>query len=77
VLEPVTEQNVFDVVTTQCGATTYSTVSAFKGLENDYIVLADVESLDSDWWRLVVYVGHVAGESRSVPAGPELDPAVV
>lgn len=57
VLEPVTEQNVFDVVTGHHGATTYSTVSAFKGLENDYIVLADVESLGSDWWRSVVYVG--------------------
>jgi hypothetical protein len=57
VLESVTEQNVFDVVTGAYGSTTYSTVSAFKGLENDYIVLADVENLDSDWWRSVIYVG--------------------
>ena len=57
VLEPVTEQNVYDVVTGGCGSTTFSTVSSFKGLENDYIVLTDVESLDGDWWRSVIYVG--------------------
>jgi hypothetical protein len=57
VLEPVTEQNVYDVVTGSYGATTFSTVSSFKGLENDYIVLVDVEKLDGDWWRSVIYVG--------------------
>lgn len=57
ILEPVTEQNVYDMVTGVYGSTTYSTVSAFKGLENDYIVFADVERLDSDWWRSVLYVG--------------------
>lgn len=57
VLEPVTEQNVYDVVTGAHGSTTFSTVSSFKGLENDYIVLADVENLDGDWWRSVIYVG--------------------
>lgn len=57
VLELVTEQNAYNAVTGSAGATTYSTVSRFKGLENDYIILADVESLDNDWWRSVVYVG--------------------
>jgi hypothetical protein len=57
VLEPVTEQNVYDVVTGAYGSTTFSTVSAFKGLENDYIVFVDVESLEGDWWRSVIYVG--------------------
>jgi superfamily I DNA and RNA helicase len=57
VLEQVTEQNVYDVVTGSYGATTFSTVSSFKGLENNYIVLVDVENLDGDWWRSVVYVG--------------------
>jgi Nuclease-related domain/Uncharacterized conserved protein (DUF2075) len=57
VLEPVTEQNVYDVATGAYGATTFSTVSSFKGLENDYIVLVDVENLDDDWWRSVIYVG--------------------
>ena len=57
VLEPVTEQNVYDVVTGAHGSTTFSTVSSFNGLENDFIVLADVENLDGDWWRSVIYVG--------------------
>lgn len=71
VLEQVTEQNVYDVVTGAHGSTTFSTVSAFKGLENDYIVLADVERLDSDWWRSVLYVGMSrarAGLSVLLPA---------
>jgi hypothetical protein len=57
VLAPITEQNVISVVTTSHGVTTYSTVSSFKGLENDVIVLVDIENLDADWWRSVVYVG--------------------
>lgn len=57
VLEQVTEQNVYDVVTGAYGSTTFSTVSAFKGLENDYVVFVDVENLDGDWWRSVIYVG--------------------
>jgi hypothetical protein len=35
----------------------YCTVSSFKGLENDFIVLTDIEELDSEWWRSVIYVG--------------------
>jgi hypothetical protein len=36
---------------------TYCTVSSFKGLENDFIVLTDIDELNSDWWKGVVYVG--------------------
>ena len=70
VLEPVTEQNVYDVISGTHGSTTFSTVSAFKGLENDYIVLVDVENLDGDWWRSVIYVAMSrarAGLSVLVP----------
>lgn len=35
----------------------WSTVSAFKGLENDLIVLAGVERIDTPWWQAVTYVG--------------------
>jgi len=56
-MEPITERNVYEVVTGTNGSTTFSTVSSFKGLENDFIVLADVENLDNDWWRSVIYVG--------------------
>ena len=35
----------------------WSTVSAFKGLESDVVVLAGLDEADSDWWRAVAYVG--------------------
>jgi len=56
-LAPVTEENAGAVVAGTCPATTFASVSSFKGLENDYIVLTDVKELGSDWWRSVVYVG--------------------
>lgn len=34
-----------------------STISAFKGLEADFVVLVDIEELESDWWRSILYVG--------------------
>jgi hypothetical protein len=54
---PVNEGNVCAVVAGTLPSTTAATVSAFKGLENDFIVMTDVEKLESDWWRSVVYVG--------------------
>ncbi len=36
---------------------TWSTVSAFKGLENDIVVLCGVEDIETDWGRSVTYVG--------------------
>ena len=36
---------------------THATVSSFKGLESDYVVLTDIDSLDTRWWRSVAYVG--------------------
>ncbi len=35
----------------------WSTVSGFKGLESDVVVLAGIERLDSAWWTSVLYVG--------------------
>ncbi len=35
----------------------YSTVSAFKGLEADVVILTDVNDFESDWWKAVLYVG--------------------
>lgn len=56
-LEPVTEENVVALMSGRQGRTTFSTVSAFKGLENDFIVMTDIDELEPDWWRSVVYVG--------------------
>lgn len=35
----------------------YSTISAFKGLEADVVVLTDIKEFESDWWKSVLYVG--------------------
>ena len=29
----------------------------FQGTENDFIVLVNIEDLESEWWRSVIYVG--------------------
>jgi hypothetical protein len=36
---------------------THATVAAFKGLENDVIVLVGVDDVEDDWWRATTYVG--------------------
>ncbi len=53
----ITRNNVWEIATGSCRTVSFSSVSSFKGLENDFIVLTDVENLDSDWWRSVIYVG--------------------
>ena len=35
----------------------YSTISAFKGLEADVVILTDIYDFESDWWKSVLYVG--------------------
>lgn len=53
----VTDQIAWDIATRTCEAINFSSISAFKGLENDFIVLTDIENLESRWWRSVTYVG--------------------
>lgn len=36
---------------------TFCSISAFKGLENDIIILTDIEGLETDWQKSVIYVG--------------------
>ncbi len=56
-LIPVTRKNIQDFSMGKCRSVSYCTVSSFKGLENDFIVLTDIEDLESEWWRSVIYVG--------------------
>ena len=56
-LATVTEDNAWMVGTVLLNQVTSCTVSSFKGLENDFIVLTDVDELSPEWWRGVVYVG--------------------
>lgn len=57
VMELITKENAWKVGTIDLNKITYSTVSSFKGLENDFIVLTNVDELNSEWWQGVVYVG--------------------
>lgn len=56
-LIPLETENVLEASNGSCRFPTYCTVSGFKGLENDFIILTDIEDLDSEWWRSVIYVG--------------------
>ncbi len=53
----ITEDNAWKVGSGLLDQITSCTVSSFKGLENDFIVLTDVDELAPEWWRGVVYVG--------------------
>ena len=48
--------------TLQC--ITWSTVSGFKGLENDVILVAGLTDIESDWHRGVTYVGMSRARTR-------------
>ncbi len=47
-------------------AGTWSTVSSFKGLENDVVILAGLDEIDDDWWRSIAYVGMSRARYRLV-----------
>ena len=51
------KNNIWDISIGKNNVISYGTVSAFKGLENDFIVLTDINDLSSEWWRSVIYVG--------------------
>lgn len=54
---PLTEQDVSWVSSGKSDRISCCSVSSFKGLENDFIILTDIDNLDSAWWRSVIYVG--------------------
>lgn len=56
-LVQLTKHNLWEIATGSCDSISYCSVSAFKGLENDFIILTDIEDLESEWWRSVIYVG--------------------
>jgi hypothetical protein len=49
----------------------YTTISTFKGLEADIVILTDIEKLDGDWWRAVLYVGMTRTRVELVVLLPE------
>lgn len=56
-IDPLSADNVAAVASGRHPRPTYCSVSSFKGLENDLIVLTDIENLSAEWWRAVIYVG--------------------
>ncbi|MCX6005266.1 MAG: NERD domain-containing protein/DEAD/DEAH box helicase [Chloroflexi bacterium] len=40
-----------------CTDVQYHTIQSFKGMENSYIILIDVESINGDWIKHLLYVG--------------------
>ncbi|QDV68101.1 Nuclease-related domain protein [Rosistilla carotiformis] len=56
-LATIDEGNAWKVGSKLLNQVTACSVSSFKGLENDFIILTDVDELSPDWWRGVVYVG--------------------
>ena len=49
---------------TGASALKWSTVSGFKGLESDVIILVGVENISGDWWQAVCYVGMSRARMR-------------
>jgi len=49
----------------------YTTISAFKGLEADIVILTDIEKLDGYWWQAVLYVGMTRARVELVVLLPE------
>jgi superfamily I DNA/RNA helicase len=63
-LVKLTESHVPSLGTTQLGHITWSTVSSFKGLENDVVILVGVKDIEDDWPRSVSYVGMSRARTR-------------
>ena len=60
----LTESDTPLLGTPQLEHITWSTVSGFKGLENDVVILAGVKDARQRWWRAVVYVGMSRARSN-------------
>ena len=63
-LRRLTEADIPKLGTSALEEITWGTVSGFKGLENDVIVLVGVENLEDDWYRSLAYVGMTRARSR-------------
>jgi hypothetical protein len=60
----LTEDDVPHLGTATLQSITWSTVSGFKGLENDVILVAGLTDIESDWHRGVAYVGMSRARTR-------------
>ncbi len=60
----LTADNVLEAISGRYAAATLSTISAFKGLENDFIILIDLDDIDKPWWKSVAYVGMTRARAK-------------
>ena len=49
----------------------YTTVSAYKGLEASIVILTDIEEIEGDWWSSVLYVGMSRAKVELIVLLPE------
>jgi hypothetical protein len=63
-LRRLTEDDVPHLGTATLQSITWSTVSGFKGLENDVIIVAGLTDIESDWHRGFAYVGMSRARTR-------------
>jgi superfamily I DNA and RNA helicase len=55
-LNPLTSKNIASSKNSN-STIFFCSISAFKGLEKDFIVITDIDNLSKEWWRSVLYVG--------------------
>ncbi len=63
-IEPLDQETVPLLGSSELQHVTWSTASGFKGLENDAVILAGVDNVEKDWFRGVVYVGMSRARTR-------------
>ena len=74
-LRRLTEDDVPHLGTATLQSITWSTVSGFKGLENDVIIVAGLTDIESDWHRGVAYVGMSRARTwQRIPIGRTCGP---
>jgi len=61
----------FDLLTRTATPITWSTVSSFKGLENDVVILTGITQFESKWARAVTYVGMTRARLHLIVIFPE------
>jgi ATP:corrinoid adenosyltransferase len=63
-LRRLAEADIPNLGTTGLEEITWATVSGFKGLENDVVIVVGVTNLDDDWYRSLAYAGMSRARTR-------------
>ena len=60
-----------DITSNNSSQISYSTISAYKGLESSIVILTDIEEIEGDWWSSVLYVGMSRARVELIVLLPE------